>query len=64
MLVHLALKIHKIWEDLQKFNHENLLSKQNGMNHKNFRQWNFEGMCMVIKLTMIKLHNITFNITN
>ena len=40
-LEHLALTIHKIWEDSQKFYHENLVLRKNNTNHENFRPRKF-----------------------
>ena len=40
-LVCLPLTFHKIWEDPQKFYHKNSLSRQNGMNHENFKPRKF-----------------------
>ena len=37
LVMHLALTIHEIWEESQKFYHDNLLSRQNNTIYKNLR---------------------------
>ena len=59
-LVHLALTIHKIWEDSRKFYNENLLLRKNNTNHKiedhgNLELYRIFVVLMVVEYTT-KIH--------
>ena len=49
----LSLTIYKVWEDLQKFYNENLLSRQNGMNHESYTLWKFGAIQYYIVIVML-----------